>query len=147
MKETIKMTSWENYNMTERKITFELGKVDSGYYKDNKKRCLVTVEFSYRIPKNDQNYIALSGNIWNASKSDLLVFGQCLDKLISEDISSQLTADAREILKRLHAIWNEYHLSKPTSEIDELYDELFELGMKPEVSAKNILKILDAKVK
>lgn len=82
------------------KKIFNFGKIDF----DNVGRDvnIVTVECEYTTEKDQKRFTA-SGNIWNASRRDVICGGQCLDT-IAEYIKTPLFM---EILR----LWRLYHLN------------------------------------
>lgn len=82
-------------------------------YTSKSKRNLVDVELSlkeredlinYETMQKESGYVfAASGHIWNTSKTDCEVAGQCIDKL-SKFIKNPL-------LQEIETIWKQYHLN------------------------------------
>jgi len=147
MKQTVKMTSvgYTNSYGTESRITFELGKVAPGYYRDNKKRSVVEVEFNLREPVGFSPVVSITAKIWNAGKTDILIGGQCLDTIAEPKMLGQLSEDAQKIFLKLREIWNAHHLQAPTPRIKAMYNVLFAMSKMPDVDAKSILNVLEAK--
>ena len=147
MKQTVKLfgvghnSTWG----TESRITFELGKVDSGYYRDTKKRCMVTVDFALREPVDSNPVVSITAEIWNAGRTDILVSGQCLDEIADSWMLGQLSEDAQKIFLKLRKIWVAHHLKAPTPCINVMYNVLFAMSKMPDVDAKSILNVLEAK--
>lgn len=146
-KQTIKMTGvgFCNSYGTESKITFELGKVAPGYYRDMKKRSLVMVEFRMCEPIDSSPMVSISADIWNASQTDILMGGQCLDTIAEPEMLGQLSEDAQKIFLKLREIWNAHHLQAPTPRVKAMYNVLFAMSKMPDVDAKSILNVLEAK--
>lgn len=91
-------------------VEFFLGKVaDPSYYKSGRKSCSIVV--SARIDKNGQ--FGASGDIWNASGSDINRGGQCLDDIGDHngDYYPQLPKESQEILDILVPLWEKHHLN------------------------------------
>ena len=100
------------------KATLELGKVDG--YSNGRRSCAatITIELRERVhfddmqdtnPKNGTKLgaeLAISGNIYNQRRTDIVQGGQCNDTLKKLLLKSQKT----ETVKKVLDIWDKYHL-------------------------------------
>ena len=84
------------------KRTFEFGKIaaNGGFIPRN----LVTVDMQYKETAEGIKRFSVSANVWNSSRTDIVMGGQCLDTL-AEYIHGNDTFD--EILR----LWKLYHLN------------------------------------
>lgn len=85
------------------KKVFRFGKIDAegrGFACNS-----VTVEMEYREKKEGQKVLSISGKVWNARHSDIIMGGQCLDDIASPYMIGNETFS--EILR----LWRLYHLN------------------------------------
>ena len=99
--------------------TLELGKVDG--YSNGRRSCAatITIELRERVhfddiqdtnPKNGKKLgieLAISGNIYNQRRTDIVQGGQCNSTLRALLSKSQKT----ETVKKVLDIWDKYHLN------------------------------------
>ena len=83
------------------KKILHFGKID--FYNAGAKRNAVTVEIEYTEKQNGQKVFSVCGNIWNATHTDIICGGQCLEE-IARYIKTPLF---NEILR----LWRLYHLN------------------------------------
>lgn len=82
------------------KRIFEFGEID---FEGKGKVNLVTIEMEYKDKRDEKKVLSISGNVWNARKTDVVCSGQCLDT-IAEYISDP-------VFTEIHRLWKLYHLN------------------------------------
>lgn len=105
--------------MKEKRYTLDFGKID--YWGRGRKVNRVTVDITFRFKVNDDNgrietELAIVGNIWNASETDIVCGGQIIDEL--------RPILRRKGLARVSEIWDTWHLKYIS---DDLIEELMEI--------------------
>jgi len=90
--------------MTTMSKTFTFPKVA---YTSSRRVNLPTVEMELRYKDDDMKKPVLSirGNIWNATHTDIVMGGQCLDELASFD-----ELFCNPLFKKLYRLWKAHHL-------------------------------------
>jgi hypothetical protein len=76
-----------------------------------KRSNLVTVELELRRLENGKPEFSACGNVWNATKTDIIRGGQCIDELASPAYMRQYPKDIRAFVKELHELWTLHHLN------------------------------------
>ena len=114
---------------SERTLCVELGKVDYHHIAPSiyRRRNMVDVEITIRKSGEDDVF-TVQGAIWNCRHTDILCGGQCDEELSYILRTRQVGAEARRFLSALLPIWRVYHLSKPTPEIRDMFEKLWELA-------------------
>ncbi len=84
--------------------TFTLGKIDG--YGNGRKNCLVTVDVTlYKYESPDYWAFTASAMVWDHTKSDIIMGGQCLDELNETSIRHH------ELWGTIYEFWKKYHLN------------------------------------
>jgi hypothetical protein len=83
------------------KRTFNFGKI--AYYGDRKIN-RVTVDMEYKQRENGKKVFSVSASVWNGNNTDIVLGGQCLDKLFG-----YLGDD--KIFCEIYRLWKLYHLN------------------------------------
>ena len=92
-----------------KKASIELCKVAIN---GNKKRSnLVTVNIELRRLENGKPEFSACGTVWNATKTDGIRGGQCIDELASPAYMKQYPKDIRDFMSELKYLWTNYHLN------------------------------------
>ena len=83
-------------------------KFDKVAYTSNRRVNLPVVEMELRYINNDPNKPELSicGEIWNATHTDIVMCGQCLDQMAKFE---SLRCDP--LFKKLYRLWQNFHLN------------------------------------
>lgn len=97
------------------KTIIEFGKI--AYSNANRKSNLLTIEIELKLVQNNNklNYLnlepikeyyqlSISGNIWNANKTDIICGGQCLDEM-------KIHLKDNKLFNELFELWTNYHLN------------------------------------
>lgn len=105
----------------ERGNKFSFGKVD--WNGRGRKVNLITVEITLKMEEG-KNTFSASGDIWNASRTDCICGGQCLDEIAKYTRSP--------LFKKIYRLWKLYHLNDMHPECE--HQE--ELGWKDKASEK-----------
>ena len=82
------------------KKIFDFGKID--YECKGEKTNLVTIEMEYST-HGEKKRFSVSGNVWNARRSDIVCGGQCLDT-IAKYVKDPIFAE-------IYRLWKLYHLN------------------------------------
>lgn len=90
--------------MTELRTKIPFGKIDG--YRNGKNSCAVEVQLRLSETKNGPEFAA-SVNLYNSKGSDLIMGGQCLDKIA--DLSKRLQEDP--LYQTILDLWKAYHLN------------------------------------
>ena len=93
------------YNMSYMRKEFTFDKVA---YTSSRRVNLPTVEMELQYKDDDMKKPVLSicGNIWNATHTDVVMCGQCLDEMAKMDGLS-----CNSLFKKLYRLWKAYHLN------------------------------------
>ena len=77
-------------------------------YTSSRRVNLPTVEMELRYKDDDMKKPVLSicGNIWNATHTDVVMCGQCLDEMAKMDGLS-----CNSLFKKLYRLWKNWHLN------------------------------------
>lgn len=128
-------TDMDNVNF----VTFEFGKIA---YLSNRKINPVTVNVEIRKHLSGEEYLSISGNIWNQAKTEALSCGQNLDA-----IKEKLGTD-NLLFNRIYYFWKKYHLKYidkiPKEDLKELLN-LFKINDARDYCKGALLKINDIK--
>lgn len=120
-------------------VTFEFGKIA---YWSNRKINPVTVDVEIRKHSSGEEYLSISGNIWNQTKTEVISCGQNLDT-----IKEKLGTD-NLLFNRIYYFWEKYHLKYidkiPKEDLKELLD-LFKFNDARDYCKGTLLKINDIK--
>ena len=120
-------------------VTFEFGKIA---YLSNRKINPVTVNVEIRKHLSGEEYLSISGTIWNQTKTEELSCGQNLDT-----IKEKLGTD-NLLFNRIYYFWKKYHLKYidkiPKEDLKELLD-LFKFNDARDYCKGTLLKINDIK--
>lgn len=66
----------------------------------------VEVELQYKDGDMKKPVLSICGNIWNATHTDVVMCGQCLDEMAKMDGLS-----CNPLFRKLHRLWKAYHLN------------------------------------
>lgn len=91
-------------NIKENKTTFNFGKID--FYGIGRKINAVEVEVNLKEYADSTYGFTVSGYIYNARHTDIIMGGQCLD----DEAFVKLSAE-NKLLKELIRLWKAYHLN------------------------------------
>lgn len=120
-------------------VTFEFEKIA---YWSNRKINPVTVDVEIRKHSSGEEYLAISGNIWNQTKTEVINCGQNLDT-----IKEKLGTD-NLLFNRIYYFWEKYHLKYidkiPKKNLKELLD-LFKFNDARDYCKGALLKINNIK--
>lgn len=91
-------------NIKENNTTFNFGKID--FYGTGRKINAVEVEVNLKEYADSTYSFTVSGYIYNARRTDIIMGGQCLD----DEAFVKLAAE-NKLLKELIRLWEAYHLN------------------------------------
>lgn len=83
--------------------TINFGKID--FYGRGRKVNLVTVNLELTETKKGLEFTA-SATVWNSTKTDCVMAGQCLDTLYND-----FKLKNNKLFKKIHELWKKYHLN------------------------------------
>ncbi len=86
--------------------TFTFGKI--AYNGQKVKTNLVELEMKLKPARNGKPVFSVSGDVWNASHSDILCGGQCVDD-IYRDFASQIKNPS--LYLEIMQLWEKWHLN------------------------------------
>lgn len=66
----------------------------------------VEMRLHYKDGDIKKPVLSICGNIWNATHTDIVMCGQCLDEMLELDDLS-----CNDLFKKLHRLWKHYHLN------------------------------------
>lgn len=89
--------------MTDLKKEFKFNKVA---YTSSRKVNLPVIEMVLRDADTDKPKLSISGELWNAPHTDIVMGGQCLDELAEFD-----ELNSNSTFKELYRLWKLYHLN------------------------------------
>ena len=85
------------------KKTYHFGKIKA--YQSGKKINAVDVSIELSGTQGEEEFTA-SGTVWNATKTDCIMGGQCLDELFQHD-----ELKVNPTFKKIYRLWKAYHLN------------------------------------
>jgi len=85
------------------KKTYHFGKIKA--YQNGKKINAVDVSIELSGTQGEEEFTA-SGTVWNATKTDCIMGGQCLDELFQHD-----ELKVNPTFKEIYRLWKAYHLN------------------------------------
>ena len=93
-------------------------------YNGNRKINECRVNFELRLNEcTNSLMLSISGDVWNLTKTDCVMAGQCLDDMLNYAKAAQWKSGAIDILEEINMLWEKYHLNGMFSGRKSGFDE------------------------
>ena len=82
------------------------------------------VDFELRLNEcTNRLMLSISGDVWNFTKTDCVIGGQCLDRMLDYAKAAHWKSGAIDILEEINMLWEKYHLNGMYSGHNSGFDE------------------------
>ena len=93
-------------------------------YNGNRKINECRVNFEFRLNEcTNSLMLTISGDVWNLTKTDCVMGGQCLDGMLNYAKAAHWKSGAIDILEEIIMLWEKYHLNGMYSGHKSGFDE------------------------
>ena len=112
----------KNIGETTARVTISFNEKVS--YNGNRKINECRVDFELRLNEcTNSLMLCICGDVWNFTKTDCVMGGQCLDDMLNLAKAAHWKAGAIAILEEINMLWKKYHLNGMYSGHNSGFDE------------------------